>query len=111
MSKALIDKIRKAREFVVEVNGHKFTARRPTVCDAIELAGIAPVEFVRRFVIGWDLTELDVIPGGGPEPVAFDSDLWAEWVADRPELWEPLAIPIMDAYKRHAELREAATKN
>ncbi|MBK7592229.1 MAG: hypothetical protein IPI27_13410, partial [Betaproteobacteria bacterium] len=50
----------------------QFTARRPTDCDAIELAGIAPVEFVRRFVIGWDLTELDVIPGGGPEPVAFD---------------------------------------
>jgi hypothetical protein len=111
MSKHLIEKLRKAREFVIEANGHKFTARRPTDCDAIELKGIAPVEFVRRFVIGWDFVELDVIPGGGPDSVVFDSDLWAEWVADHPELWEPLAIPIMDAYRRHTEQREASAKN
>lgn len=111
MSAALIAKLRKAREFTVEVGGHKFTARRPTDVDAIELAGIAPVEFVRRFVIGWDFAELDVIPGGGPDPVTFDPELWAEWISDRPDLWEPLAIPIMDAYKRHVDEREAAAKN
>lgn len=111
MSKALIEKLRRSREFTVEVGGHKFTARRPTDCDAIELAGIGPVEFVRRFVIGWNLSELDVIPGGGPDAVPFDADLWAEWISDRPELWEPLAIPIMDAYSRHVEQREAAAKN
>jgi hypothetical protein len=111
MSSALIAKLRKTREFGIEAGGFKFTARRPTDVDAIELGGIAPVEFVKRFVVGWSLTELDVIPGGGPEPVAFDSELWAEWIADRPDLWEPLAIPIMDAYRKHVEQREAAAKN
>lgn len=111
MSASLIAKLRKAREFSVEAGGHKFTVSRPTDVDAIELAGIAPVEFVRKFVIGWDLKELDVIPGGSPEPVAFDADLWAEWIADHPELWEPIAVPIMDAYRRHVEQREAAAKN
>ena len=111
MSSALIAKLRKAREFAVEVGGFKFTARRPTDVDAIELVGIAPVDFVKRFVIGWNLTELDVIPGGGPEPVPFDQDLWSEWISDRPDLWEPLAVPIMDAYKRHVDEREAAAKN
>lgn len=111
MSKALIEKLRKSREFVVEAGGYKFTARRPTDVDAIELSGIGPADFVRRFVIGWNLCELDVVPGGGPEPVEFDADLWSEWVADRPDLWEPIAVPIMDAYRRHVEGREAAAKN
>lgn len=111
MSKALIEKLRKARELTIEAGGHKFIARRPTDSDALELVGIKPIEFVQRFVVGWDLVELDVIAGGGPETVPFDPALWSDWVADHPELWQPISSAIMDAYTRHVQMREESAKN
>jgi hypothetical protein len=111
MSATLIAKLRKAREFSIEAGGHTFTARRPTDAEAIDLREVTPLEVVRRFVVGWSLRELDVVPGGGPETVAFDAALWVEWIADQPQLWSNLAIPILDAFKRHVDAREAAEKN
>jgi hypothetical protein len=111
MSSALIAKLRKAREFSITAGGHQFTARRPTDAEAIDLREVTPLEIVRRFVVGWDLKELDVIPGGGPEATPFDAALWAEWIADQPQLWTDLAIPILDAFKRHVDQREVAEKN
>lgn len=111
MSRALIDKLLRARERAVPVGRWNFTIRRPTDADALGMQDRTPLEFVTRFVVGWDLTELDVIPGGGPERVPFDPELWRAWVADRPEVWEPLAIAILDDYKRHVDAREADAKN
>jgi hypothetical protein len=111
MSKALIEKLIRARERVVAAGGHSFTIRRPTDADALAMQERAPLDFVRKFVVGWDLTELELIPGGAPEAVPFDPDLWAAWVGDHPELWEPLATQIVDDYRKHVESREAVEKN
>ena len=110
---SLIDKIRKARETIVEADGRKFTIRRPTDEEAASISanGDGLLSIVKRFTIGWELVELDIIPGGGPEKVPFDSMLFAEWVADRPELWTPLGTAILDAYKAHADKRDASVKN
>lgn len=110
---SLIDKIRKAREVGVEADGRKFTIRRPTDEEMAMVSangdGLLPV--VKRFVIGWELVEFDLIPGGGPEKVPFDSALFAEWVADQPAVWSPLGTKILEAYKSHADKRDAAVKN
>jgi len=111
MSKALIEKLLRARESGVDAGGHRFTIRRPTDADALGMQGKGPLDFVTKFVIGWDLVELDILPGGGPEKVAFDSELWAAWIVDHPELWEPLGYAIVDAYRLHAEARGEAEKN
>lgn len=111
MSKALIEKLKKAREFGVEVAGNTFIVRRPTDADVINLPAASALDFVHRFVVGWTLTEMQIVPGGGPEPVPFDSDLWAAWVDDRPDVWEPIAKALLDAYKAHADAREGALKN
>lgn len=110
---SLIDKIRKARETGVEADGRKFTIRRPTDEEAsyIRENNDGLLAIVKRFVIGWDLAELDIIPGGGPEKVPFDSALFAEWVADHPEVWAPLGTQILAAYTAHTDKREAAVKN
>lgn len=110
---ALIDKIRKAREIGVEADGRQFTIRRPTDEEAVRISrdNADMLAIVKRFTIGWNLAELDLVPGGGPEKVTFDADLFGEWVADQPSVWEPLAQAIMDAYKAHSDKREAATKN
>ena len=102
MSKALIDKLLRSRESKVEAGGHKFTIRRPTAADLGSLAASGKfaasnfnLELATRFVVGWDLTELDIVASGTPEPVAFDPELWAAWVADRLELWAPLGEAII----------------
>lgn len=110
--KALIEKIRRARERDVEAGGHKFTVRRPTDEEAILMRGAPPLDFVKRFVVGWELTEMDILPGGGSaQKVPFDRELWAEWVADQPDLWEPLGIAALEMYNEHAKAREDDEKN
>lgn len=108
---SLIDKIRKARETTVTINGKTWTIRRPTDEEAAQFGQSGLLDMVKRFVIGWELIELEIVPGGGPEKVQFDSALFAEWVADQPEVWEPFGTAILDAYKAHAEKRDAAVKN
>ncbi len=114
MSKELINRIRKNRELKIETGGLKLIARRPTDVEAVRLhqEGASLHDICRRFVIGWDgVTENDVAGGGGTDPVPFDSDLWAEYCADRPDIWAPVAERILEAYKLHAERHEAAAKN
>lgn len=108
---SLIDKIRKARETTIQINGKTWTIRRPTDEEATQFGSSGLLDLVKRFVIGWELVELDLIPGGGPEKVKFDPELWAEWVADQPEVWEPLGTAILEAYKAHAAKRDEAIKN
>lgn len=108
---SLIDKIRKAREMSVEVDGRKFTIRRPTDEEAAKFHDETAIAYVKRFTVGWDLAEIDIIPGGGPEKVPFDADLFAEWVADKPTLWIPLGTKILEAYQAHCQKRETAEKN
>lgn len=107
----LIERIRAARQRAVTVGGHAYTIRRPTDAEAIELSESDGLTLIRRFVVGWDLAEIDLVPGGGPEPAPFDPALWAEWVADQPDVWAPLAIAIRAAYHDHAKAREDAAKN
>lgn len=110
---SLIDRIRRAREVGVEAGGRKFTIRRPTDEEAVVMSrrGDSLIDIVKRFTCAWDLVELDLIPGGGPEPVPFDSVVWSEWVADHPEIWGPLGEAILEQYRLHAAKRDAAAKN
>lgn len=108
---SLLDKIRKARETGVEAGGRKFTIRRPTDEEAMQFGKSGLLDIVKKFVIGWELTELDLIPGGDGVAVKFDPELFSEWVADQPEVWEPLGTAILNAYKAHTDKRDAAVKN
>lgn len=113
MSNALIEKIRKARESQVTVSGHTFTVRRPTDEQAMRLhaQGANRFEVARQCTTGWDLKEIDLIPGGGPEPVPFSPELWAEYLADNSDLWGELADAAMNGYRAHAARMEEAAKN
>jgi len=111
MSAALIAKLLRSRESSVVAAGRTFTVRRPTDADALGLSGSTAITLAQRFVVGWDLQELDIIPGGGPDKVPFDAELWAAWMVDRPELWQPLSDAIVAAYSQHADARKDAEKN
>lgn len=114
MSANLITRIREQRRLKVQAGGHTFFARRPTDVEAVELhrSGATLHEIARRFVAGWEgVTEDHVVGGGGSDPVPFSAELWTEWCADRPDLWEPIASAVLDAYQLHAQRLEQAGKN
>lgn len=112
MSNVLIEKIREARKSSVELEGFVFKYRRPTDEEAASMGSMTFIDVCRQFVIGWDkVKELDVAPGGGPEPVPFSQELWAEWLADMPELWQPLSKAILDSYRAYAKKRDTDAKN
>ena len=115
MSDVLAQRLRKAREATVEVDGHVFTIRRPTDAEAdrINLQRPSNVQVCREFVVGWDETVTEAALGivsGGSDPVPFHQELWREWVDDRPDFWVPLYEAIVDAYNKHNEALVAAGK-
>lgn len=108
---ALADKIRRARESKVDAGGHSFTIRRPTDAEAATLGGMDTVGILGRFVVGWNLKEIDVIPGGSPIDAPFDAEAFGEWVSDQPDIIGTLAQAVIDSYKAHVARREGAEKN
>ena len=110
---SLIDKMRKAREIGIEADGRKFKIRRPTDEEWLDICTNkpTPLNTIRRFTIDWDMAELDLFPGGGPDKVTFDAEMFSEWIADQPDSWMPLYNGIVSAYNEYNAKREAAVKN
>lgn len=107
----LADKIRKARESVIEAGEFKFTIRRPTDVDMIEWTRHRDPQTLLKFVIGWDgVKEIDLIPGGDPHPAQFDSEACAEWLKDRSDLFVTVVNGITDSYQNHKKTVEDAEK-
>lgn len=104
----LVEKLRRARERNVEAGGHVFTVRRPT---DLEAAGLGSHGDLLDYVVGWDLRGADLLPDGGPEPAPFETEVFREWIADRPDLWGPLTDAVREAYAAHVAAREERAKN
>ncbi|MGZ5000622.1 MAG: hypothetical protein ACXV7F_09995 [Methylomonas sp.] len=111
MSQLLIDKLKKSRETNVGTGGYTFTVRRPTDMEAMYLrgSGLKQGDLMEKFVVGWSgVTELDIIPGGTGLEVPFETRLFMEWVADKPNLWADLVDAIVSSYKAHEEAIQTA---
>lgn len=104
-----------ARETLVEVAGKRYTLRRPTAYDLSRIyAGIdsgKTYDLLCRFVVGWNLSELDLVPGGNAVPAPFDADVWADYLADTRELWGPLGDALTALIEQRAAALELASKN
>lgn len=111
----LIEKIRKARQTRVTIDGKAFIVRRPKDWEAYELASSGDprqMDLIEKFVEGWEgVTEMDIVASGDSTPVEFDRDLFIEWISDQPKLWPELIEAITKEYAAHAEkLAEAEKK-
>ncbi len=115
MSNSLIARMRKNRELKVTVGKFVFNCRRPTDVEAIQIYRgnqSAFDQIAAEYVIGWEgVTDNDIVGGGGTDPTPFDATLWAEWCADHPEFWGPIATAVMEAYTLHRDAIEGAQKN
>lgn len=108
---SIADKMRKARQRQVEAGGFKFTIRRPTDLEASRL-GKARTEDLLAYVVGWsDVMEIHLVPGGTSVEVPWDEEVCREFLADRPDLWDPLATAVLTLYTEHVAALEDATKN
>lgn len=113
---SLVNQLRKSRESVIDVCGHRLAIRRPTDLQATGMRYDSlrkAVEGVAPYVIGWeDMTELKLgIPGGTGAEVPFDSELFLEWISDKPEMWAPLSEGVLKAFTNHRDKEEAIVKN
>lgn len=100
-------RFQKSRETRLSAGGHVFIIRRPSPLDVMRLGQSINIETATRFVVGWeDVNESDLLPGGNPEPVDFDAAIFALWLAERTDLWEPLVKGIVDAYRQFEEAQE-----
>jgi hypothetical protein len=122
---ALLEKLRRARQSTIVIGDHSFVIERPTPMaamdwlqsdgDSISADGIKQffeVHFslkndvwrrvaqyaIENFVVGWNLKEIDIIPGGTPIEAPFQSELFLVWVADYPAIVTKLAYEILNAY-------------
>ena len=116
---SLAAKIRAQREHRIAIDKYTFVVRRPTKLQMVAMrealvGGTLEQKFAALlpFVVGWDgVTELDVLAGGGPLPVLFDSEGCAEWLGDREDLLVPLCSAIGTLCAEHLARAEAAEKN
>lgn len=112
MSKAIIDKLRRARQQRVAVGDMTFIVRRPTDLEVGKNGGIFGPDEVFRYVLGWEgVREADIISGGDPHPLPFDAALCAEWLADRLDILGVLSAAERDLYAAHRQEQDAAVKN
>jgi len=110
----LIEKLRKARQQQITVEGVHFTVQRPTDLQIAEQGAnnFRQSDVLQQYVVGWDqVTEITLgIPGGTASPVPFDSALFVEWVADNPNFWGPLCDKITELYQQHIKKLAANEK-
>ena len=107
----LIEKIKASRLTTISIENFIFTIRRPTDYEATKAVGKSQEDFFRQFVTDWHgVQEIHLVAGGTSVDVPFESDLFLEWIADQPQLWEPLMQGIIDSYKQHDKRRSDSEK-
>jgi len=102
----LLELRRKGREQWYDVGSYKVLLRRPTGGEIIQHP--YGEELIRIAFVGWNLTELDLVPGGTDKPAEFDIDLALDWLMDEPEIYGKVldaVIGMINAY--NSRLKEA----
>lgn len=110
---ALSEKLRKARTLKVTAGKHVFLVLRPTPLEREErLRGDNTARGMLSLIVGWEnVIESDLVRGGDPHPVPFDADACAEWLSDRPDLFNAIAKAVVDGIEAHMLSLEDAIKN
>lgn len=105
---SLLEKLKKSRQTDIQAGGYTFTVKRPTAFDLGEFkeGEFTAKHILNKFVVGWDLKEIDIIPGGDNVAAPFDPALFVEWVADHQDIWAVLQDGIWAAYTAHNKQQE-----
>jgi len=108
---SLADRVRAAREQWVSAGGREWLIRRPTDLRVAQLSGGPMAQLVMESVVGWKLPENELVPGGGGETPAFDSEAFREWVGDRTDILVQLSKHIEAILDQHQQKQKVSEKN
>lgn len=110
---ALAEKLRQARTLKVEVGGFTFYVLRPTPLEFVErLRGSDQARGMISLVTGWEgVSELAMFGGGTPHPLPFDPVACAEWLSDRPDLFNVISKAVIEGYEAYLRKQEGELKN
>lgn len=108
-----IEKMRARRELWVKAGKFEFKLRRPTRLEIVKVSrDVSMADLLIPHFHDWrNVVENDLVGGGGTNPVAFDPAVWAEFIADRSELWPPLMDAFSKSLTDYTEQVEAQAKN
>jgi len=107
----MLERLRAARESWVEVGEFEFLIRRPTDVEMFRARGEHPSVFLRRVVMNWrGVREMDLVPGGGPDPAPFEADVLVEWAEDRQQIYLDLVAAVEAQITAHWEAKADAAK-
>lgn len=109
----LAEKLRKSRTLKVEVGGFVFYVLRPTPLEREEkLRGDSVARGILSLIIGWEgVSELSMFDGGTPHPLPFDAVACAEWLGDRPDLFNAIAKAVVDGFEDYLLKLDGSLKN
>lgn len=111
----VLNALRKQRLHWVELgDGLRVQFRRPLEAEMRLLRSGVQVEHVCEYVQGWEgFTEATLLGEalGASDAVAFDADLWAEYVRDHLVIVAKVAEAIAASVQAHLEAKDAAAKN
>jgi hypothetical protein len=110
MNAALRAKFEAARRSQLPVgDDRKLTIRRPSPWDVASAHANSvrmDLEWASQFVVDWNFKEVDLIPGGLPEPVVFDAEVFNTWIKDHPSFWTTVVQGVMDAHTAYEKAQE-----
>lgn len=91
----------------------EFKLRRPTQLQMQRMTrGYIFADLIVEFVVDWKgVTEQALVGGDNVTPIPFDKELWAEWIADKKELWPPIVEALNDLLLSYAKEQEDSAKN
>ena len=93
-----LDKINKARELVIKVDGFEFSGAYATLEQALiyEQEQTSRPEICRNHITGWSgVKESDVVDDGKKENIDFDPRIFAYAIGNRPDWWNPIAQEVV----------------
>ena len=88
-----LNKMKELRKVTVEVEEMKFFGRRPSLEELLYNVNANAFDIARKFINGWENVKKDLFSGGSDEVVAFDQEIFSEYISDSTDVAEKTEMP------------------
>ncbi len=109
---SLANKMKELRKVTVEVEEMKFFGRRPSLEELLYNVNANAFDIARKFINGWEnVKEKDLFSGGSDEVVAFDQEIFSEYISDSTDVAEKIRDALIDSLNKYLETKDKLKKN
>ena len=110
---SLANRMKESRKVTIEVGEMKFFGRRPSLEEFGKMynANANAFDIARKFINGWEnVKEKDLFSGGSDEVVAFDQEIFSEYISDTTDVAEKIRDALIDSLNKYLETKESLKK-